>query len=221
MNTNPTSQFKRTGKATASQLGASDPVRSVWVSANAGTGKTRVLVDRIARILLGGARPEKILCLTFTKTAAAEMAERINRRLGHWVVMNDADLSAELTDLTQKKPDDETMKRARALFARVLETPGGLKIRTIHSFAESLLARFPLEAGVAPHFSVIDERSAAELMNEAQGNVLENIYRQQKSSKNISAIAMAMRHLAELVNEDGFSGLMRELMYARAKLAAI
>ncbi|MDH5488878.1 MAG: double-strand break repair helicase AddA, partial [Rhodospirillaceae bacterium] len=221
MSTGPTSQFKRIGKATASQLGASDPVRSVWVSANAGTGKTRVLVDRIARILLSGARPEKILCLTFTKTAAAEMAERINRRLGHWVVMNDADLSAELTDLTQKKPDDETMKRARALFARVLETPGGLKIRTIHSFAESLLARFPLEAGVAPHFSVIDERSAAELMNEAQGGVLENIYQQQKSSKNISEITMAMRHLAELVNEDGFSGLMRELMYARAKLAAI
>ena len=224
MNKHTTPANKRVGKATMSQLDAANPARSVWVSANAGTGKTRVLVDRIARILLAGARPEKILCLTFTKTAAAEMAERINRRLGHWVVMNDADLTAELTDLSQNKPDDETMARARALFARVLETPGGLKIRTIHSFAESLLARFPLEAGVAPHFTVIDERSAAELMNEAQAGVLENIYKQQekaKKQKNISSLSAAMHHLAELVNEDGFGAIMRELMYSRAKLGAV
>lgn len=151
------------GVATASQLNAADPTRSVWVSANAGTGKTRVLVDRIARLLLARCAPQKILCLTFTKTAAAEMAARINARLGSWVVMGDKDLKAELTALSTREPDEQTMALARTLFARVLETPGGLKIRTIHSFAESMLARFPLEAGVAPHFSVIDERSAAEL----------------------------------------------------------
>ncbi len=204
---------KKIGKATTSQILAANPTRSVWVSANAGTGKTRVLVDRIARLLLSGCAPEKILCLTFTKTAAAEMAERINHRLGGWVIMNDADLKAELTDLSQNKPDIDTMDRARTLFARVLEAPGGLKIRTIHSFAESLLARFPLEAGVAPHFTVIDERTASELMNAAQNNVLEKSY-----LKKDLVLPAAMHHLAELVNEESFAKLMRELTSAKSNL---
>ncbi|MBL4615600.1 MAG: UvrD-helicase domain-containing protein, partial [Magnetovibrio sp.] len=123
-------------KRTAGQYAAAAPDRSVWVSANAGTGKTRVLVDRIARLLLQGARPEKILCLTFTKTGAAEMAERINAQLGQWAVMDEKSLSHDLFLLTQREPDEETLKTARRLFAQVLDVPGGLKIRTIRSFCE-------------------------------------------------------------------------------------
>jgi len=150
------SSFKRTVsfKRTAGQYAAAQPDRSVWVSANAGTGKTRVLVDRIARLLLEGAQPEKILCLTFTKTAAAEMSERINAQLGQWAVMDDKTLVEDIRLLSQREPDEAMQKTARRLFARVLDVPGGLKIRTIHSFCESLIARFPIEAGVAPHFSV-------------------------------------------------------------------
>ncbi|MBF0252091.1 MAG: double-strand break repair helicase AddA, partial [Alphaproteobacteria bacterium] len=204
-------------KRTAGQYGAAQPGRSVWVSANAGTGKTRVLVDRIARLLLDGARPEKILCLTFTKTAAAEMAERINHQLGTWAVMDDAQLVADLQALTgQAKPDDETLKTARRLFARVLDVPGGLKIRTIHAFCESLIARFPVEAGIAPHFSVIDERTTAELLMEARERVLARA-----AGDPDGPLARAVDALAELVNEDDFAGLMQELAGRRAHLADV
>ena len=204
------------GEATAGQLTAAEPHRSVWVSANAGTGKTRVLVDRIARLLLAGTQPEKILCLTFTKTAAAEMAARISRRLGCWVVMNDAELSEQLQQITQRPADEDTLKRARELFTHVLETPGGLKIRTIHSFCESLIARFPLEASVAPHFTVIDERTTAALMTDARDRVLAHTL-----DDETQPIAMAMRHLAELAGEEDFAKLMRELLGRRARLRAV
>ncbi len=153
---------------TNEQRAAADPERSVWVSANAGTGKTHVLVDRIARLLLAGTPPGRILCLTFTRAAAAEMANRLGKRLGSWAAMDDAGLAPALEDLMDGKAKAETLVRARRLFADILEVPDGLKIRTIHSFCESLLGRFPLEADVAPHFSVIDERTAAELRAEAR-----------------------------------------------------
>lgn len=201
-------------KRTAGQYAAAAPDRSVWVSANAGTGKTRVLVDRIARLLLQGARPEKILCLTFTKTGAAEMAERINSQLGQWAVMDDKALSHDIFLLTQREPDEDTLKTARRLFARVLDVPGGLKIRTIHSFCESLIGRFPIEAGVAPHFSVIDERTTAELMSEARECMLEGTLGEPQSD-----LALAVEAVAELVNEDDFTGLMQDLAGHRAHLA--
>ena len=157
---------------TPAQKTAADPSRSVWVTANAGTGKTRVLTDRVLRLLLSGAEPEGILCLTFTKAAAAEMVLRIEQRLSGWVVAEDAALAAELLDLTGAEPDAATLGRARRLFARVLDLPLGLGIMTIHALCGALLRRFPLEAGVAPHFETIDERTAAELLREAQAEVL-------------------------------------------------
>jgi len=200
---------------TAGQYAAATPDRSVWVSANAGTGKTRVLVDRIARLLLGGARPEKILCLTFTKTAAAEMAERLNGQLGQWVVMDDQTLAEDIRLLTQSQPDDAMLKTARRLFARVLDVPGGLKIRTIHAFCESLIARFPIEAGVAPHFSVIDERTTAELLSEARERLLERTVHAPDTP-----LAHAVSAIAELVNEDDFADLMQDLSGHRTHLSA-
>lgn len=151
---------------------ASRPRASAWVSANAGSGKTFVLSRRVVRLLLDGTDPSRILCLTFTKAAAAEMATRVFKLLGDWVSMDADRLSAELEGIEGRRPDAERMKVARRLFARALETPGGLKIQTIHAFCEALLHQFPLEANVAGHFSVLDDRIADELMADARGSVL-------------------------------------------------
>jgi ATP-dependent helicase/nuclease subunit A len=150
------------------QILASDPAASVFVMANAGSGKTSTLVKRVARLLLRGAAPDAILCVTYTKAAAAEMQRRLFQMLGEWAVMEDAALSAQLAAL--EEPFDD-LSSARALFARALETPGGLKIQTIHAFCEKLLKRFPLEAGVSPGFSVLEDAAAAEVSARARDDV--------------------------------------------------
>ena len=148
-------------EADANQARASDPSASAWVSANAGTGKTEVLVRRSLRLLLAGSRPESILCLTYTKTAAAEMQNRLLDRLSHWATTSPDKLDEDLTALLRCAPDESEARTARRLFARALEAKGGLKIHTIHGFCERLLQRFPLESQVTPHFSVLDEREQA------------------------------------------------------------
>lgn len=201
---------------TAAQITAADPRSSVWVSANAGTGKTQVLTDRITRLLLAGVKPERILCLTFTKAAAAEMATRLSDRLGRWATIENSVLIAEITSLLGKKPQKTMLAPARRLFAETLDVPGGLKIRTIHAFCESLLGRFPIEAGIAPHFSVIDERTSAELMNEARDRLFV------QANESISEdIANALTQMAELVNEKGFTNLMSELSARRTHLRSL
>ncbi|EPX84418.1 DNA helicase/exodeoxyribonuclease V, subunit A [Rubellimicrobium thermophilum DSM 16684] len=153
--------------ASRRQIEAADPRVSTWLGANAGSGKTRVLTDRVARLLLGGTDPQAILCLTFTKAAAAEMQTRLFRRLGAWALMPDAPLVAELRALGLTEgigPLD--LPRARRLFAQALETPGGLRIQTIHAFCAALLRRFPLEAGVSPQFRELDDGEAAALRAE-------------------------------------------------------
>ncbi len=156
------------------QRTASDPAASIFVTANAGSGKTRTLVDRVARLLLEGAHPEAVLCVTYTKAAAAEMQRRLFDRLGAWSVMDDEPLKVQLAIL-QGKPTagfgHTDLSTARALFARALETPGGLKIQTIHAFCEKLLKRFPLEAAVSPGFKVMDDRDADEIAGEARETV--------------------------------------------------
>jgi ATP-dependent helicase/nuclease subunit A len=148
-------------EATRRQLAAADPKTSTWLAANAGSGKTRVLTDRVARLLLDGVQPQHILCLTYTKAAASEMQNRLFRRLGDWAMLPDADLRSALTELgVRHNPDGEQLRDARTLFARAIETPGGLKIQTIHSFCASLLRRFPLEADVSPQFTEIEERAS-------------------------------------------------------------
>ena len=152
----------------AHQQRAADPARSAFVSANAGSGKTRVLTSRVARLLLAGVRPDSILCITFTKAAAAEMAERLFDMLGEWALADDDTLRGKLIELDPSLDQDTSdYGRARRLFAQALETPGGLKIQTIHSFCENVLHRFPLEAGVAPGFSVLDDAANAALHAEA------------------------------------------------------
>ena len=150
--------------ASQAQVTAADPHSSTWLAANAGSGKTRVLTDRVARLLLGGVNPQNILCLTYTKAAASEMQNRLFARLGDWAMKSDADLTTALVDLGVDDAAD--LPRARRLFARAIETPGGLKIQTIHSFCSSLLRRFPLESGVSPQFTEMDERAASLLQSE-------------------------------------------------------
>ena len=149
-------------EATEVQITAARPDRSTWLSANAGSGKTRVLTDRVARLLLDKVNPQHILCLTYTKAAASEMQNRLFKRLGKWAMLPDAKLREELQTLgIDGSIGTDDLRLARRLFASAIETPGGLKIQTIHSFCSSLLRRFPLEAGVTPHFTEMEERDAA------------------------------------------------------------
>lgn len=147
------------------QKRAADPELSAWVSASAGTGKTQVLTARVLRLLLAGARPDGLLALTFTKAAAAEMQTRIFETLSRWVRADNEKLAAELAAIGAPS-DDDTRRRARALFAEALETRGGLKVQTLHSFASALLAAFPLEAGIAPGYETLDDRSALRIHSE-------------------------------------------------------
>ncbi|EAR53024.1 ATP-dependent DNA helicase, UvrD/Rep family protein [Oceanicola granulosus HTCC2516] len=151
-------------EATRAQVEAADPANSTWLSANAGSGKTRVLTERVARLLLGGVDPQNILCLTFTKAAAAEMQNRLFHRLGSWAMMEAGKLREELSELGAAQPEE--LDEARRLFARAIETPGGLKIQTIHAFCAGVLRRFPLEAGISPRFTEMEDRAAALLRAE-------------------------------------------------------
>ncbi|MEL7301145.1 MAG: double-strand break repair helicase AddA [Pseudomonadota bacterium] len=150
-----------TNEATKRQLRAAEPGRSTWLTANAGSGKTRVLTERVARLLLEGVEPQRILCLTYTKAAASEMQNRLFATLGAWAMQPEPDLREALAAVgADEALSAEEISRARTLFARAIETPGGLKIQTIHAFCAAILRRFPLEAGVSPDFREMDQRVA-------------------------------------------------------------
>ena len=142
-------------EATLAQVRAADPDRSTWLSANAGSGKTRVLTNRVARLLLNGVDPRNILCLTYTKAAAAEMQNRLFKTLGSWAMLDDVSLRCALEGLGAVPPDD--LSTARTLFARAIEVPGGLRIQTIHALCSAILRQFPLEGGVSPQFQELDD----------------------------------------------------------------
>ena len=154
------------------QITASDPAVSAWVAANAGSGKTHVLAQRVIRLLLEGVDPGKILCITFTKAAAANMANRVFDELRRWTALDDQELDAAIRRMSNLDPDPARRARARRLFALALETPGGLKVQTIHAFCTRLLHQFPFEAAVAARFDVLDEASEAQLLGETSLGVL-------------------------------------------------
>ena len=182
-------------RANAEQLQASDPAVSAFVGASAGSGKTKLLTDRLLRLMLSGAAPERIQCLTFTKAAAAEMAVRLQRMLGRWVTLDDPALADQLRAL-RVEPTDTGLAAARALFARVLDLPGGMRIGTIHAFCQSLLRRFPLEAALSPHFSLVDDRDAEDAMTEARETML--------TRANTPRLQAALATLAGLATADQF-----------------
>jgi ATP-dependent helicase/nuclease subunit A len=200
---------------TAAQMRAADPAHSAWVGASAGTGKTKVLTDRVLRLMLAGTKPEAVLCLTFTRAAAAEMAVRLNDVLADWATEDEAKLGKALTDLTGETPDGARIDAARRLFARVLEAPGGIRIQTIHAFCQSLLARFPLEAGVPPHFEVLAERESRELL---AGIVAELLGRARAGDEALDA---ALATIAGELQEQAFDDLLSIIVRERARLRAL
>lgn len=187
---------------TPEQLAASNPDAHVWVSASAGTGKTQVLTDRMLRLMLAGSDPDRLLALTFTKAAAAEMQNRLTRRLGEWVRLSDQELSEELSVL-DVAASDAMLRRARSLFARALEVPGGLRIQTIHGFAQSLLAGFPAEAGLPVGFNVLEEREAAQLRRRALAEMLADAERE--------GDALLLEDLSELSTEQAEGTIRKSL----------
>ncbi|TIT75261.1 MAG: double-strand break repair helicase AddA, partial [Mesorhizobium sp.] len=156
----------------ASQARASDPQNSAWVSASAGSGKTHVLAQRVIRLLLNGTDPSKILCLTYTRAAAANMSNRVFSTLSEWTALPDPELASRIAALDGRGADRNTMRRARRLFAEALETPGGLKIQTIHAFCESVLHQFPLEANIPAHFEMLDPQMEASLFADARRDMI-------------------------------------------------
>ncbi|MFT4275361.1 MAG: double-strand break repair helicase AddA [Rhodopseudomonas sp.] len=188
-------------EARARQEIASDPSASVFVSANAGSGKTHVLVQRVIRLLLEGVSPERILCITFTKAAAANMAERVFTTLGHWVKLDDDALSDAIRATGVKAVGPSLLAQARKLFACALETPGGLKVQTIHALCTRLLQQFPFEANVPARFSVLDDRDQAELMQRASLDVLLRAAAAPESDAGL-ALAFAMTSAADVTFRD-------------------
>ena len=154
------------------QREVSAPHVSAWVAANAGSGKTHVLVQRVINLLLDGVEPEKILCITFTKAAAANMAKRVLDTLAEWTTLDDAGLDKAIRERSSLKPDAARRALARRLFARALDTPGGLKVHTIHAFCTQLLHQFPFEANVAARFNVLDDAEHTQLLEQLTLNVL-------------------------------------------------
>ena len=196
---------------TMRQNKAATPTLSAWVSANAGSGKTHVLARRVIRLLLRGARPSAILCLTYTKAASAEMSNRIFKTLGEWVRLDDAALADRITELEGRQAEPHQLVRARRLFATALETPGGLKIQTIHAFCEAVLHRFPLEANIPGHFNVLDDQKAAELLAEARRHLMSV-----QSFENDPDLAAAVTGALDIGGEAGFDKLVSGL-YARRR----
>lgn len=190
--------------ASTRQITAADPARNTWLSANAGSGKTRVLTDRVARLLLGGVEPQHILCLTYTKAAASEMQNRLFKRLGEWAMMPEATLRDTLAQLGEGALPPDRLSRARQLFARAIESPGGLRIQTIHSFCASLLRRFPLEAGVPPGFTEMDDRAARAMRAEIVEEMADG------------PDAVVVRRLTEVQNGEDFGKLVEQIASHRA-----
>ena len=192
------------------QRTASDPEASVWLTANAGTGKTKVLTDRVLRLLLEGNAPEDILCVTFTTAAAALMQKRIRRELSGWAICSDADLDKSLKKLTGKKPDEAMRNHARQLFTRFLEAPEGIKIQTIHSLSQTLIQKFPIESGVPPSFKVMDEEDAYNILRNAQAEVLNAA-----QDDPTSALAKAVKLITPEVAEEQFIALVKDIVSHR------
>ncbi len=210
------------------QRAASNPDESIWVGASAGTGKTKVLTDRVLRLLLPrddgrpATLPSRILCLTFTKAAANEMALRITEKLAEWAVMDidhedqKKSLRKVLGGLLGKPPTDEQLNAAQRLFADVIDCAGGLQIMTIHSFCQSVLGRFPIEADLAPGFKIMEEAGAAKLMKRAQSDVLEDALKDENAG---SAISVALHNLAQDLHEEAFEHLIKDVCAEKLQIS--
>src|SRR5579872_6133575 len=193
------------GEVLERQRYASDPSVSAWVSANAGSGKTYVLAQRVIRLLLGGTPPAKILCITFTKAAAANMAASVFDRLAQWTALDDEALDAAIYAMSSEWPSPPQRAVARRLFAQALETPGGLKVQTIHAFCTRLLQQFPFEANVPARFAVLDEAAESQLLDQLTFDAL-----LQAAAKPDSALGRALASVIGSTTDQTFRDVLSE-----------
>ncbi len=196
------------------QQTASNPKNSAWVFASAGSGKTKILTDRVLRLLLDDTQPNKILCLTFTKVAAAEMQHRINSELAKWILCSDDELVKKLSDLSGKIPTQLELKKARTLFVKILDEEAKIKVQTIHSFCQTLIKIFPFEAKVRPTFEVLEENQEKLLLKEAQKEVLK------KALGNAELKNLVQKTNAKL-HEESFSQLVAQLLNKKEQLNSL
>src|SRR5688572_11265795 len=197
------------GDTAERQARASDPQNSVWVSANAGSGKTHVLSQRVIRLLLEGTDPSKILCLTYTRAAAANMSNRVFSNLSEWTMLGDSELAQRILEIEGREPGEAKLRRARKLCAEALETPGGLKIQTIHAFCESVLHQFALEANIAAHFEMLDPQMEELLFAEARREMLTGAVAAKPG------LAEAFAVILERGGEFGLDVLLQEIVRKR------
>lgn len=204
---------------TDTQKKASNPAISTWLAAHAGTGKTKVLVDRVLRLLLAGESPSSILCITYTKAAAVVMQLRIRDRLSQWVRMDRALLCQELEQLLEQDTpiSDAQVAQARSLLCRMIDDAQGIRVMTIHAFCQSVLARFPIEAGMAPHFQLLDDRSAKELLKEAKQRLLTHALHERTATR----LKAAITHVVCRVSDRGFQQLIDELLAEYLHMSAM
>lgn len=193
---------------------ASDPKNSAWVFASAGSGKTKILTDRALRLLLTDTSPNKILCLTFTKVAAAEMQHRINSELAKWILCSDEELVRKLNDLTGKTPTQIELKKARTLFVKILDEEAKIKVQTIHSFCQTLIKIFPFEAKITPTFEVLEESQEKLLLRQAQKEVLK------KALRNSELKILVQKTNAKL-HEESFASLVANLLSKKEQLTSL
>ena len=192
---------KMIARASADQAKASDPAASVFVSANAGTGKTKLLTDRVLRLLLSGAPADAILCVTYTRAAAAEMRNRIFKRLADWAIIPAKALGEDLENMGIHTPSQDMRRRARSLFAEILDNDDGPRVETVHSFCQSILRRFPIEAGVAPHVQLADDDEQSRLKAMARANILNHPSPELAASVLLIAEAVSEGRADEIVND--------------------
>ena len=197
-------------RASTAQAHASDPAASVFVSANAGTGKTKLLTDRVLRLLLAGAPADSILCVTYTRAAAAEMRNRINKRLGDWTIISAKALTEDLQNMGIETPPQDMMQRARSLFAEILDNDHGPRVETVHSFCQTILHRFPIEAGITPHARLADDDEQARLKRQARNNIM---------GASDSALMRAVQLIAEMADEGRADQILQAFLSQETRLA--
>lgn len=201
---------------TLSQKIAANPDFSVYVSASAGSGKTKVLTDRVLRLLLEGNDPAKIICLTYTKAAASEMLSRITDKINSWLLLADDDLRCQLEDLTNHKISTEQLTLARKLYFNIIDDIDGIKIYTIHSFCQNIIKKFPIEAGIPPHFKLMDDNSSNALLEESKIRLLTNyvIYDDEIKSEQITK---ALKNIASSSSEKNFVDNIKSIIVNKEK----
>ena len=212
---------QRQDDASIAQRRASNPANSVWVEASAGTGKTKVLSDRVLRLLLNDVNPMRLLCLTYTKAAAVEMSSRISKRLSEWAVISEDKLERSLhkllgTEIKNVTELQQYKEKARTLFAKLLDTPGGIKIQTIHSFCTDVLKRFPLEAGISPYFEVLEDEEAKNALMQIKTDIL--LKENHNGNPQLSA---AIDYFTTHLKETTFPNMLKKITDNRREMVAV